>query len=159
MQLIFSLNFEPWDTISSVFSLDLNDRAQLPVVFPQRPVVFSAPSFYKSPLVSSGFWQRYFELEVAESIKLRQNVARFSSITLLFTSVIATILDLCHRFRHENEATLTEVWSKCHFCNCLLGKWCGDLWILKRCNEYQFMQNSAPSCFSRLAGTLIILVA
>ena len=25
------------------------------------------------------------------------------------------------------------VWNKCHLCNCLLGKWCGDLWILMIC--------------------------
>ena len=86
---------------------------QRPVVFPQRPVVFSAPcrffsalSFSESPLVSSGFYQRYFELEVAESVQLKRKVARFSCITLLFASDIAAILDLRHRFRHESEATL-----------------------------------------------------
>ena len=68
---------------------------QRPVVFPQRPVVFfSALSFSKSPLVSLGFHQRYFELEVAESVQLRRKVARFLCIKLLFASDIATILDL-----------------------------------------------------------------
>ena len=72
-----------------------------PVVFPQRPVIFSAPchffsalSFSESPLVSLGFHQRYFELEVAESIQLRRKVARFLCLTLLFASDIAAILDL-----------------------------------------------------------------
>ena len=67
---------------------------------------FSALSFSEGPLVSSGFYQRYFELEVAESVQLRRKVARFSCITLLFASDIAAILDLRHRFRHESEATL-----------------------------------------------------
>ena len=57
-------------------------------------------------MVSSGFYQRYFELEVAENIQLRRKVARFSCITLLFASDLAAILDLRHRFRHESEATL-----------------------------------------------------
>ena len=109
------------------FSLGLNDRAQRPVVlfsalsfflsalsfcsapcrfssapcrFVQRPVVFP-----QSPLVSLGFHQRYFELEVAESVQLRRKVARFLCITL-FASDIAAILDLRHRFRNQSEATL-----------------------------------------------------
>ena len=41
---------------------------------------FGAPSFSESPLVSWGFYQRYFELEVAESFQLRRKVARFSCI-------------------------------------------------------------------------------
>ena len=90
----------------SGFSLGLSDRALRPVVFPQRPVVFPVPSFSEIPLVSSGFYQRYFELQVAESIQLRGKVVRFSCTTLLFASDIATILDLRHRFRHESEATL-----------------------------------------------------
>ena len=91
-----------------------------PCRFVQRPVVlfsalsfflsalsfFSALSFSESPLVSSGFYQRSFELEVAESVQLRRKVARCSCITLLFASDIADILDLRHRFRHESEATL-----------------------------------------------------
>ena len=77
------------------FLLGLNDRAQRPVVFPQRPVVFfSGLSFSESPLVSLGFHQRYFQLEVAESVQLRRKVARFLCITLLFASDIAAILDL-----------------------------------------------------------------
>ena len=55
---------------------------------------FSALSFSESPLVSLGFHQRYFELEVAESFQLRRKVARFLCITLLFASDIAAILDL-----------------------------------------------------------------
>ena len=47
---------------------------------------FGALSFSESPLVSSGFYQRYFELEVAESVQLRRIVARFLCITLLFAS-------------------------------------------------------------------------
>ena len=43
---------------------------------------FSGLSFSESPLVSSGFNQRYFELEVAESVQFRRKVARFSCITL-----------------------------------------------------------------------------
>ena len=83
------------------FSLGLNDRALR--CFIQRPVVlfnalsfystpcrfssapcrfFSALSFSESPLVSLGFHQRYFELEVAESVQLRRKVARFLCITL-----------------------------------------------------------------------------
>ena len=84
------------------FSLGLNDRA----LFCSAPCHFFG-AFSKSPLVSSGFHQRYFELEVAESVQLRRKVARFSCITL-FASDIAAILDLRHRFRHENEATLME---------------------------------------------------
>ena len=90
------------------FSLGLNDRAQRPVVlfsalwFYSVPCRFSsAPcrffctlSFSESPLVSLGFHQRYFELEVAESIQLRRKVARCLCITLLFTSNVAAILDL-----------------------------------------------------------------
>ena len=45
-----------------------------PVVFPQRPYFFfGALSFSKSPLVSSGFYQHYFELEVAESVQIEAN--------------------------------------------------------------------------------------
>ena len=55
---------------------------------------FSALSFSESPLVSLGFHQRYFELEVAESVQLRRKVARFLCITLLFASDIAAILDV-----------------------------------------------------------------
>ena len=54
---------------------------------------FSTLSFCESPLVSLGFHQRYFELEVAESVQLRRKVARFLCITL-FASDIAAILDL-----------------------------------------------------------------
>ena len=57
-------------------------------------------------MVSLGFHQHYFEPEVAESVQLRQKVAQFSCITLLFASDIAAILDLRHRFQHESEATL-----------------------------------------------------
>ena len=38
---------------------------------------FSGLSFSESPLVSLGFHQRYFELEVAENVQLRRKVARF----------------------------------------------------------------------------------
>ena len=55
---------------------------------------FSALSFSESPLVSLGFHQSYFELEVAESVQLRRKVARFLCITSLFASDIAAILDL-----------------------------------------------------------------
>ena len=69
------------------FSLGLNDRALRPVVLVGALSFFlSALSFFRSPLVSSGFYQRYFELEFAESIQLRRIVARFSCTTLLFAS-------------------------------------------------------------------------
>ena len=49
-----------------------------PCRFSSAPCRFiSALSFSESPLVSSGFYQRYFELEVAESAQLRRKVARF----------------------------------------------------------------------------------
>ena len=83
------------------FSLGLNDRAQRPVFysapcrFSSAPCrFFSALSFSESPLVSLGFHQRYFELEVAGSVQLRRKVARCLCITLLFASDIAAILDL-----------------------------------------------------------------
>ena len=47
---------------------------------------FRCPVIFESPLVSSGFYQCYFELEVAESIQLRRIMARFSCTTLLFVS-------------------------------------------------------------------------
>ena len=50
---------------------------------------FSALSFSESPLVSLGFYQRYFDLEVADSVQLRWKVARFSCIMLFFASDIA----------------------------------------------------------------------
>ena len=55
---------------------------------------FNALSFSESPLVSLGFYEGYFELEVAESVQLRRKVAQFLCITLLFASDIAAILDL-----------------------------------------------------------------
>ena len=61
----------------ALFSLGLNDRPQRPVVlfsalsfFLSALSFFSALSFSESLLVSSGFYQRYFELEVAESVQL-----------------------------------------------------------------------------------------
>ena len=52
-----------------------------PCRFPTAPCCFfSALSFSESPLVSLGFHQRYFELEVAESVQLRRKVARFLCI-------------------------------------------------------------------------------
>ena len=90
------------------FSPALNDRAlnkttgrsalsfySAPCRFSSAPCrFFSALSFSESALVSLGFHQRYFELEVAESVQLRRKVARFLCITLLFASDIAAILDL-----------------------------------------------------------------
>ena len=86
----------------------LNDRAQRPVILFGALSFSSVPSFSESHLVFSDFYQRYFELEVSESVHLRWKVARFSCITLLFASDITTILDLRHRFRHESEATLMK---------------------------------------------------
>ena len=58
------------------FSLGLKDRAQHPVVlFSALSFFLSALSFSESPLVSLGFHQSYFELEVAESVQLRRKVA------------------------------------------------------------------------------------
>ena len=136
----------PWVTIqindTSGFSPGLNDRVQHPVIlfdalsFCSVPCrFFSALSFFESPLVSSGFHQRYFELEVAESVQLRRKVARFSCITLLFASDIAASLDLHHRFGHESEATLMA-FEGMSFSQLFTWKVCGDLWILIRCNEY-----------------------
>ena len=62
---------------------------------------FSALSFSESPLVSSGFYQRYFELEVAESVQLRRKVAPFSCITLLFASDIDELWQNDTGFHHH----------------------------------------------------------
>ena len=54
-------------------SLGLNARALRPVVFFGALSFFlTALSFSESLLVSSGFHQRYFELEVAERISARE---------------------------------------------------------------------------------------
>ena len=74
----------------------------------KRSFFLSTLPFSESPLVSLGFYLRYFELQVAESVQLRRKVARFSCITLLFASDIAAILDLRHRLWHESEATLMD---------------------------------------------------
>ena len=83
----------------ALFSLGLNDR-------PQRPVVlFSALSFFLSAL---SFLQR--------PVIFREPFGFFGLLSALFwawscrkrpiKSDISAILDLCHRFRHESEATL-----------------------------------------------------
>ena len=86
-----------WETLDYIFRVLARPKRQgaAPCRFPSAPCrFFSALSFSENPLVSLGFHQRYFELEVAESVQLRRKVARFLCITLLFASDIAAILDL-----------------------------------------------------------------
>ena len=102
-----------------------------PCRFVRRPVVFSAPCHFPRAL----WFLRAFILATL-SLKLQKasnwgetwrefHVSRRTSRGHLgFTSQISAW-----------EWGYTHGLKECHFCNCLLGKWCGDLWMLIRYNE------------------------
>ena len=128
------------------WSLNVLARPKRPGAAPCR--FFSALSFSESPLVSSGFYQRYFELDVAESVQLRRKVARFSCITLLLASDIAAILDLRHRFRHANG------FEGMSFLQLFTWKVVRGFMNINKIQWILIYANYAPCRFSILAGTL-----
>ena len=80
---------------------------------------------------------------------MKRNKAQFPSVTLLFAFDTAAILDFCHKLWYESEATLMDIWNKCHFCSCLLGKWCDNnyLWILIRFRNNHLCKLGCPVIF------------
>ena len=81
-----------------------------PVVFPQRPVVFSVPCHFPRALwFLRAFISVILSLQLQRASNWGESWRDFRASHCYSHRNIAAILDLRHRFRHEREATL--IWS------------------------------------------------